>query len=352
MDVANQTAPLLRAGHVISGCWTVAGPNTLKETVSGTSLFVVFDEQHRKAFMKVPWNSNVDSHPIMKLRGGRHEREVSVLAHCKAMNLPGITRLLDHGKLTDDRGESFNFIVAELAEEDADIRFERMPPDILWWFAAHMMQTGFALSGLHRAGIAHRDIKPQNILLSDSRTRSIVCDVGHAYWLNHPSPIDEVKFAAPYVLSPPERYACFQWTSRWQKVLASDLFQFGSLVYQAMTCTNPMRVILGEKFSDLPALEARNSVRATDIEKQVARGFRDACAILGDNINQKVPRDFHPQARVLFDLFKTACQPDPGKRGHARLSNAGPDQRFRLEPYVEDLIDLVKTLKKLQPQSS
>jgi serine/threonine protein kinase len=67
------------------------------------------------------------------------------------------------------------------------------------------LKVGLALSHLHGCNIAHRDIKPVNILLSDNGEVAQLSDFGLATELNHPDHKEsdtkaEVDFPASWCL--------------------------------------------------------------------------------------------------------------------------------------------------------
>ncbi len=354
MDVDSMTestsgVPDLAEGRNIAAGWKVAAPISLARSLVATSVFKVEHAERGVGFLKIPWHASATTASAGPKRfAARHEAEVATLTYCAEKKLPGVARILTSGKVTDAKQEEFDFIIMELAEENADLCFERLSPPLLWWLASHVMQIGHALAHLHSHGIYHRDLMPQNILLTDSRSRTLITDFGHAYHLGRPSPVNHLPDATPFNQSPPERYYLRPWASRREKLTASDLFQFGSLIFQIMVGPSATVVLFEGHHTKYTTFAKRPDGQEAKVRAIVDRGYKDAVRQLNEAFQKKVPPAFHAQAQVLLNIFKSACHPDLAKRGHAKLTAAGPDQRYEITPYVDDLIALVKVLKKLQ----
>jgi len=102
-------------------------------------------------------------------------REVSLLRHLGKYNHPNIVRLVDicHGPRYEH--EMVLYLVFEHVDQDLNAYLERCPPpglgadkirDLMW-------QILCGVDFLHSHRIVHRDIKPQNILLSNDGTLKI-----------------------------------------------------------------------------------------------------------------------------------------------------------------------------------
>lgn len=109
---------------------------------------------------------------------------------------------------------------------------------------AHRMlrEVSSALQAAHDAGILHRDIKPDNILIDDETGASLLSDFGIAKSLGDGSAsltATGMLVGTPQYMSPEQLAGDAPVTAR------SDLFSLGVVAYQALT---------GEKPFDAPAL--------------------------------------------------------------------------------------------------
>jgi DNA-binding SARP family transcriptional activator len=113
--------------------------------------------------------------------------------------------------------------------------------------ALHLLeQVGSALSYAHRNGVAHRDLKPGNVLL-DEDGNAYLSDFGIATRLTDAAD-DVVTSSLPYV--PPEELRGEELTPR------SDIFSLGVLTFALLTGVNPSgRTLpaLSDARPDLPA---------------------------------------------------------------------------------------------------
>ena len=91
-----------------------------------------------------------------------------------------------------------------------------------------------ALQTLHDKGMLHRDVKPSNIILSNSG-RPVLLDFGIAHPIESNSPYGTRKMASSQVMgsegyAPPEQYA-----AHGSRLPASDVYSFGATLYHALT---------------------------------------------------------------------------------------------------------------------
>ncbi len=142
-----------------------------------------------------------------------------------------------------------------------------------------------AVAAVHAAGLLHRDIKPQNVMLADEDGRLVLMDFGTGYELRHAS--DASLAGTPLYLAP--------------EVLAgdpasrqSDVYSIGVVLFRLLTGKYPLfaanlaslRAAHGSGGAtaalDHPAIPARlRGVLARALDADPARRFEDASA-LGD----------------------------------------------------------------------
>jgi serine/threonine protein kinase len=120
---------------------------------------IVYEAEHmelgRKVAVKVLGAEHAGS-PGALDRFRREARAVASLSH------PNLVELYDFGKSLDGRP----YLAMELcAGETLDARLRRGP--LPWRVAAHVaIETAKALEVAHVAGVVHRDLKPQNLMLT------------------------------------------------------------------------------------------------------------------------------------------------------------------------------------------
>lgn len=95
----------------------------------------------------------------------RFRREMQL---CAQLNHPNIVRLIDNGQLPDGR----LYMVLEFVEGQSLAALLRSEGALTQQEARHLMlQVLDALSAAHELGIIHRDIKPQNIMITNAGVR-------------------------------------------------------------------------------------------------------------------------------------------------------------------------------------
>ena len=167
----------------------------------------------------------------------RFEREAHTVA---SLNHPHICTLHDIGP---------GYMVMELIEgETLAARLDKgaLPLDQALTFAT---QIADALDRAHRAGVTHRDIKPQNIMLTRDGVK--VLDFGLAKSSSKPTPSEATLTAVltteGTVMGTPQYMAPEQFEGR-EADARSDIWAFGAVLYEMVTGQKAFR---GKSYSSL-----------------------------------------------------------------------------------------------------
>jgi Tol biopolymer transport system component len=167
----------------------------------------------------------------------RFEREARAVA---SLNHPNICTLHDIGP---------NYMVLELIEgETLAARIEKgaIPLDQALKLAT---QIADALDRAHRAGVTHRDVKPQNIMLTRDGVK--VLDFGLAKSTAKPAPTQDTLTAVltteGTVLGTPQYMAPEQFEGK-EADARSDIWAFGAVLYEMVT---GQKAFQGKSYSSL-----------------------------------------------------------------------------------------------------
>ncbi len=154
----------------------------------------------------------------------RFEREARTVA---SLNHPNICTLYDIGP---------GYMVMELIEgESLAARIEKgaIPLDQALQFAT---QIADALDRAHRAGVTHRDVKPQNIMITRDGVK--VLDFGLAKSAAKPGPTEETLTAVltteGTIMGTPQYMAPEQFEGR-EADARGDIWAFGAVLYEMLT---------------------------------------------------------------------------------------------------------------------
>lgn len=163
---------------------------------------------------------------------------------------PNIISRLGHGTSRDLRGTMFHYLVLEhMAGGDLNIRIRRRkfaPQEAL----NLIEQICAGLAHAHERGLIHRDIKPQNLLLSADHATVKIADFGVARSRAADSPITRV---GTNIYAPPEHSPlnAARLGNGSQLTPASDIYSLAKTVYTLVTGESP-RSFANEPLTSLP----------------------------------------------------------------------------------------------------
>lgn len=237
----------------------------------------------------------------------RFQREASAAAHIKS---PHVVQVFDHG-LTD---AGIPYIAMELLDgEDLGSRLGRVGALPLELITEIVTQMCRALSRAHALGIVHRDIKPDNVFLSEADGDILVkiLDFGIAKRINDHS---LVKTGTGIMLGTPSYMSPEQMLSAKAVDLKSDLWAAGVVTYHMLTAMLPFQA---ETLGALcVAIERCEFVPPSHIRNRLPSAIDAWCA----RALARDPSQRFGSAREMSEAFRLAV----GGLRDASLSGAQP----------------------------
>ena len=164
---------------------------------------------------------------------------------------PHIIQRLGHGTAADLAGVPFHYLVLEYMPGGDLWSLCRKRPvsldDALFYF----QQVAEALAFAHSQRVIHRDIKPNNLLLSEDHSELKVADFGVAKMAHDDA--SEITRVGTNVYAPPEHHPDIRIGDLVEKLTPSaDVYSLAKTIYTAMTGRAP-RQFSREPISTLPA---------------------------------------------------------------------------------------------------
>ncbi|MEP6692941.1 MAG: protein kinase, partial [Gemmatimonadaceae bacterium] len=211
-------------------------------------------------------------------------------------------------------------------------------------------EVGMALDFAHRAGIVHRDVKPENVLFADGHAMLADFGVARAYGAGSDALMTEVGIA----LGTPEYMSPEQASGERELAGASDLYSLACVVYEMLAGEPPFRGGGARSVMAKHVLETPRSLRALRPEVTTAQELAVARALEKD-----------PERRFAGVAdFTKALQADGAAHGrlyHAATRsvavlpfvNASPDaeNEYLSDGITDELIDGLSKLETLQVAS-
>lgn len=221
-------------------------------TGSYAEIFEAYDSarERRRVIIKA-LNTSLQGTPEPDLERTLVENFQNEAVALDRVSHPNIVRRLGHGTAADLAGVPFHYIVLEYMSGGDLMHLCRSHPlslpDALYYFE----QICNALTEAHSKGIIHRDIKPQNLLLSANHKLIKITDFGVAK-LELDDPDAELTRVGTDLYAPPEHNPNSD-----ERVLSSgltpaaDVYSLAKTFYVAITGSAP-RVFARKPISELP----------------------------------------------------------------------------------------------------
>jgi len=188
----------------------------------------------------------------------RFVREIAALEKLRGMR--GVLPLLDHGKEPHPNGQRWFTMPLAVTLSDA------LSQTDLRGVCAAMAEIASALGRVHRAGICHRDIKPDNLYLYDGTW--CLGDFGLADFEGAESitqsgrKLGPAYFIAPEMLNDPQTADGF----------AADVYSFGKCIWVLATGQNyPMPGVHDPSFAAVSVKSAWNDWRSGPLDELLIR---------------------------------------------------------------------------------
>lgn len=177
---------------------------------------------------------------------------------------PNIISRLGHGSARDLRGTIFHYLVLEYLSGGDLARACRQKSLSLTQALNYIEQVCAGLSFAHGSGIIHRDIKPQNLLLTEDKKTVKIADFGVARVNQSDSPITRV---GTDIYAPPEHSPMLAGTTGTLTIAkltpAADIYSLAKSAYVLITCESP-RFFAGQPITELP-VSARNEIWSKEL---------------------------------------------------------------------------------------
>ncbi len=165
---------------------------------------------------------------------------------------PNIISRLGHGTARDLRGTVFHYLVLEYLQGGDLARYCRQKSLELNQALDYLEQICAGLGHAHKNDVIHRDIKPQNLLLTEDKKTVKIADFGVARVNQSDSPITRV---GTNIYAPPEHNPMMAdnvGTLEFTRLTpAADIYSLAKSAYVLITCESP-RFFAGQQINELP----------------------------------------------------------------------------------------------------
>jgi serine/threonine protein kinase len=293
------------------------------------------------------WNLNLDRIEAIKVVTSnevtgstiglaRFEREARVLAQ---LDHPCITTIYNTGR---ERGIAF--IAMEYVRgktllqvvKDAQAKNEKVPAD---WAVEVMREVASALEHAHTAGVIHRDIKPNNIMITDDGEVRVL-DMGIARLLDPDSKASNSNLTRHVAgLGTPEVMPPEQWADASSVSPASDIYSLGCTFFFLLIGKMPFT---GESMHSLMSAHLTEAPPAVhqlrkDVSPEVDHVIRKMLA--------KEPKDrYQSCSELLTDLNQLGGGPVTGRRRRPPVDSGSDRKGLPIVPIASAIVIIVAVL--------
>ena len=269
--------PRVLLGQMIKGRYQIV--ELIKQNEAGIS-FLAKDQivADKKVLVRILPDESAGDDLASKILA---EERVS-LSH---INHPNLARVIDSGELL----EGNPFIISEFVEADSIRDLLQKNGQLNARRAARIVkQTAYALSEIHQNGILHRDLKPEDILLSVSEAGIEQVKLSNFSTSSGKIHRENLFYQAPEVLA--GKNATF----------AADIYSLGVVAYQMLTGRLPFR---GDSVKELLKAQSKGvPVAPTNVRLDLPAAI-DQVLEKALNFN---PTDRFPKTRDFGDAFFNA----------------------------------------------
>lgn len=256
--------------------------------------------------------------------------ERDLLGKCRDRRMDRVVSVIGDGRVFVEDGNpqsAVPYLLFELAE--GDIRqFAKFAAELdLAWAVRSLHHVATGLMQLHRAGVAHQDLKPSNVMMFGN-AGSKIGDVGRATDRTRPMPHDDLHIAGAWPYAPPELLygeVANDWAVR---RAACDLYLLGSLAHFFFTGVSTTASILRHLASEVRPASIGGPWTASyrDALPQVRHAFGATMA----EFDLTVPFALR---REMSSVIRQLCDPEPARRGDP-TNHIGHRDPYSLEQYV------------------
>ena len=221
---------------------------------------------------------------------------------------PNIISRLGHGTARDLAGTVFHYLVLEYLEGGDLQRAGRSEPVSFKQSFKYIEQICAGLRHAHRHGIIHRDIKPQNLLLTKDRETIKIADFGVARIHQSDSPITRV---GTNIYAPPE-HSPLNFDDNGHMTVAAltpaaDIYSLAKSVYTLVTGEAP-RMFANQQIVELPL-----TWREKEWSGNLTRVLKKATSSDPSERHQSVDefwQDLEPVRRAAYEMeTQTSVRP-------------------------------------------
>jgi hypothetical protein len=218
---------------------------------SYAEVFVAYDQMHNDEPVIIKaLNVTLQGTPDAELEQTLIENFQNEAVALDKVRHPNIIRRLGHGTAADLEGTAFHYLVLEYMPGGDLLGLCRHHPLALGEALRYFQQVCEALAFAHSRQVIHRDLKPQNLLLSADKKVIKIADFGVAKMTHDTS--DEITRVGTNVYAPPEHHPDAPDHLRERLTPAADIYSLAKTVYTVMTGLAPRR-FSRQPISELPA---------------------------------------------------------------------------------------------------
>lgn len=257
---------------------------------------------------------------------------------------PNIISRLGHGTAIDLTGTTFHYILLEYLSGGDLFALSKNNPLSLDRALHYLEQVCSGLAHAHKCGVIHRDIKPQNLLLTGDKLTLKIADFGVARLDSHDGAITRVGTS---IYSAPEHNPLVRTSQlelaalangRHQLTPAADIYSLAKTTYTLLAGEAPRRFsqhpitdlppLLQGKYWSNPILRVlqRATQDRADLRQQTVEEFWQELADAALPDTQRLPALVNDEA-ALHVSSELKGLPE-------EMTEAPPKPRFQLQPIV------------------